>query len=321
MGKRNLVDYKIGETFMAFLLLRKVESKIASNGNKYLDMTLGDCSGEINARFWDCKDEDERKYTDNMLVKIKGNVTEWQGKKQIKVERIRPVKKEDDVKISEFIPAAPYSGETMYGELHEYTLKIDEDKLRELVQLIIAESGERLLIFPAATQNHHAIRSGLLYHTLTMLKAGERMMEVYPFLNKDILYAGIILHDMAKQDEIKANELGLASEYTTEGQLLGHIVQGIKKIDRAADTVGLDPEKTILLEHMLLSHHYEPEFGSPKRPMVPEAEMLHYLDVMDTRMYDMQKALNEVENGEFSDKVWVLHNRRLYKAGNKGFNE
>ncbi len=313
VGRRKLNEFKVGELFIAFFLIRKVECKTTGSGNKYLDILLGDSSGEIVARFWDCSPEDEGQFGSNMLVKVKGSVVEWQGKKQVKIDKIRPVIEEDGVDIKEYIPVAPYAPEEMYEELNGYALKIKNQKLKKMVQLIIAESGERLLIHPAAVQNHHSLRSGLLYHTLTMLKAGEKLTEVYTFLDKDLLFAGIILHDMAKLEEIDANQLGLATEYTTEGQLLGHIVQGIKRIGKASRSVGLDVETSILLEHMLLSHHYEPEFGSPKRPMFPEAEVLHYLDILDARMYDMQKALGEVQPGEFTDRLWTLNNRRLYK--------
>ncbi|RNC62947.1 MAG: 3'-5' exoribonuclease YhaM [Candidatus Dichloromethanomonas elyunquensis] len=313
MCKRKLSEFKISETFTAFFLIRKVEAKATGGGNKYLDILLGDSTGEIAARMWDCTPEDEIRYVSNILVKVKGSVVEWQGKKQIKIDKIRPVLEEDGVNIKEFIPVAPREPEEMYAELYEYTIKIGNKKIRELVQLIIAESGERLLTCPAAVMNHHALRSGLLYHTLTMLQAGERLLEVYSFLDKDLVFAGIILHDIAKTDEINANQLGLASEYTVEGQLLGHIVQGIKRIEKASRSIGLDVETSILLEHMILSHHYEPEFGSPKRPMIPEAELLHYLDILDARMFDMQKALSEVQNGEFTDKLWALNNRKIYK--------
>jgi 3'-5' exoribonuclease len=313
VGRRKLNELKVGESFIAFFLIRKVECKTTSAGNKYLDVLLGDSSGELAARFWDCSPEDETQFVNNMLVKVKGSVGEWQGKKQIKIDKMRPVTEKDGVDIQEYIPVAPYAPEEMYEELRSYILKIKNEKLGKMVQLIIAESREKLLIHPAAVQNHHSLRSGLLYHTLTMLKAGEKLAEIYTFLDKDLLFAGIILHDIAKLEEIAANRLGLATEYTTEGQLLGHIVQGIKRIEKASQSVGLDVETSILLEHMLLSHHYEPEFGSPKRPMFPEAEVLHYLDILDARMYDMQKALGEVEPGEFTDRLWALNNRRLYK--------
>lgn len=321
MWERKLNEFKIGESFMAFFLIRKVESKITGGGSKYLDILLGDSSGEIVARMWDCSPEDENQLVKNILVKVKGNVVDWQGKKQVKIDKIRPAIDEDGVNINEFIPVAPISSEDMYDELFQYTLKIEDIKIREMVQLIVAESGERLLTHPAAVQNHHAIRSGLLYHTLTMLQAGEKISEIYTFLDKNLLFAGIIVHDIAKIEELDANKLGLATEYTTEGQLLGHIVQGIKRIEKAANKVGLDEESSILLQHMVLSHHYEPEFGSPKKPMIPEAEVLHYLDILDARMFDMQKALSEIQPGEFTDRVWVLNNRKLYKNEKKQVNE
>lgn len=321
VGERKLNDLVVGESFIAFFLIRKIECKTTNNGGKYLDLLLGDASGEMTARMWNCTPEDVEQYVANTVVKIKGNVIDWQGKKQIKIDKIRLVLEEDNVDINELIPVAPIDSEDMYQELLQYMTKIQDKKIRELVQLIITESGKRLLTHPAAVQNHHAIRSGLLYHTLTMLKAGEKITEIYTFLDKDLLFAGIILHDISKLDELDANELGLASAYTVEGQLLGHIIQGIKKIEKAADRVGLDVKVSVLLQHMVLSHHYEPEFGSPKRPMIPEAEVLHYLDILDARMFDMQKVLTEVQPGEFTDKVWVLNNRKLYKNEKKQVDE
>jgi len=313
MENSKINEFKIGETFISFFIIRKVEPKATAGGKKYLDILLGDSSGEIVSRLWDATPEDENQLTHHILVKVKGSIVEWQGKKQVKIDKIRPATEADGVNIKEFVPVAPDSPEYMYAAVSDYILKIENPKIRELVQLLITESGPRLLTHPAAVVNHHALRSGLLYHTLTMLKAGERMLEVYSFLDKDLLLAGIILHDIAKIDEIEANELGISSEYTVEGQLLGHIVQGIKKIERAARSVGLDKETSVLLEHMILSHHYEPEFGSPKRPMIPEAELLHYLDILDARMFDMQKALGEAPLGGFTDKIWTLNNRRLYR--------
>lgn len=304
---------KPGESFVAFFLIRRAESKTTAGGKSYLDIVLGDADGEITARMWDSKQDDELRFASDMLVKVKGSIVEWQGKKQVKIDKIREADAGDGVDIQDFVPVAPYPPQDMYAELLQYMARISNEKLRETVALLIREAGDSLLIHPAALQNHHALRSGLLYHTLTMLKAGEKLAEVYTFLDTDLLFAGTILHDLAKLDEIRANTLGIATEYTREGQLLGHLVQGIKKIEKAARQVGLDEETSLLLEHMLLSHHYEPEYGSPKRPMFPEAEILHYLDIMDARMFDMQKALNETEPGKFTDKLWTLDNRRLYK--------
>jgi 3'-5' exoribonuclease len=208
MELRKISQLKTGEAIITFFLIRKVECKYTNSGNKYLDLLLNDASGEIVARLWDCTPEDETLFTKHMLVKVKGTVVEWQGKKQIKVEKIRQANEKDGIDISQFIPSAPYSADEMYNELLAYIEKIKNSSLKETVRLIIAEAGEKLRTCPAALHNHHSLRSGLLYHTLTMLKAGEKLLEVYRFLNGDLLLAGVILHDIAKIEEIEASDLG-----------------------------------------------------------------------------------------------------------------
>ena len=169
------------------------------------------------------------------------------------------------------------------------------------------------MYYPAAQKNHHAELGGLLYHMKRMLMTGERVCEVYTNLNRDLVLAGVILHDMEKLNEIVAESDGIATGYSFEGQLLGHIIQGVKSIDKLTLELDFPREKAIMLEHMILAHHYEPEFGSPKRPLFPEAEVLHYLDILDARMFDMEEGLKGVSDGEFGDRVWPLDNRRLYK--------
>ena len=132
-------------------------------------------------------------------------------------------------------------------------------------------------------------------------------------MNRDLVAAGVILHDMEKLNEIESEEDGIATGYSFEGQMLGHIIQGVKTLDKLTTELGFTREKAIMLEHMILSHHYEPEFGSPKKPLFPEAEVLHYLDILDARMFDMQDALESTEPGSFSDRIWTLDNRKLYK--------
>ncbi|HEY3423576.1 MAG TPA: HD domain-containing protein [Negativicutes bacterium] len=303
-----------GDIAQGFFLIKAVDCKTSNNTRRYLDMILSDQTGEINAKLWDCSYDDEAKYSIHVLVKIKGTVSEWQNRLQLKIEKIRLAEPEDGLQVGDFVPVAPQSADFMYSEIVRYTEKIENQDLHKIVSCFITDKKEKLLIYPAAKQNHHAVRSGLLYHIMTMLVMGENMCIVYPSLNRDLLFAGIILHDIAKIDEMDAGELGIVSSYTVEGELLGHIIQGIKQIDRVAREVGADEEISLLLQHMILSHHYEPEFGSPKRPLIPEAEMLHYLDIIDSRMYDMKKALDPTEAGRFSGKIWVLHNRRLYKS-------
>ena len=162
----------------------------------------------------------------------------------------------------------------------------DQD-LKKLCIKLLTDNREKLMYYPAAQKNHHAELAGLLYHMKRMLMTGERICEVYTNLNRDLLCAGVIIHDIEKLNEIMADPDGIATGYSFEGQLLGHIIQGVKTIDRLTLELGFPREKAIMLEHMILSHHYEPEFGSPKKPLFPEAEALHYLDVLDARMFDI----------------------------------
>ncbi len=168
--------------------------------------------------------------------------------------------------------------------------------------------------FPAAKRHHHALKGGLLYHTLSMLKIGMVLAPLYPFINADLLYAGIILHDLGKVDEMISDPNGIVSDYTTEGKLLGHIVTGIADLKLKGEELGTDPEILLLLEHMLLSHHYEAEYGSPKRPMFAEAELLHHIDVIDARMNTMERIQNTLEPGTFSDNQWSLDGIQVYRT-------
>jgi 3'-5' exoribonuclease len=147
-----------------------------------------------------------------------------------------------------------------------------------------------------------------------MLRTGDALCDIYHNCNRDLVLAGIILHDIEKLNEMDANDLGIVGEYTKEGQLLGHIIMGIKKIEKTAETLKIDPEVSLLLQHMVLAHHYEPEFGSPKKPLIPEGELLHYIDMIDARMYDMNKALKDLEAEQFTDPIFVLDRRRLYRS-------
>ena len=306
-------EMKAGDSIQCFFLIKAVDCKLSNNNKKYLDFTLVDKTGEINAKLWDCSPEDETNYVINKFIKVKGTVIEWQGNLQIRIDKIRLVKDEDGIKIEDYIPSAPYTGEYLFNEVMSYIDRIKNQDLYQIVTYLVEMKKSKLLVYPAAMKNHHSIRSGLLYHIVRMLYAGDKLSDIYNIVNKELLFAGIILHDIAKIEEYDANELGIVSDYNTEGQLLGHIIQGITMIDNAANYLGIDSEIAMLLKHMILTHHYEPEYGSPKKPMIPEAEMLHYLDILDARMYDMEKALSRVEPSGFSEKIWTLDNRKVYK--------
>ena len=168
------------------------------------------------------------------------------------------------------------------------------------------------MYYPAATRLHHAERSGLLHHTSTMLRMADAVCGIYDQLDSDLLAAGVILHDLCKITEIRADASGVAIDYSREGQLLGHIVRGVSELDKACEALSIREETRLMLEHMILSHHDLPEYGSPKPPMFPEAEVLHILDLLDARMFEMDSALKNVAPGTFTERIWSLE-RRLYR--------
>lgn len=313
MEFKKINEFQASERIDGFFLIKSVDLKTSSNGKKYLDFTLGDKTGEINAKLWELAEGEENKYSSNMLIKVRGTVNTWQNSMQLKLEKLRETVPSDEVNLEDFVPVAPLEADFMYEELFKYINNMKNEDIKNIVRTIMTEKKDKLMHYPAAKKNHHAIKSGLLYHILTMTRAGEKLCEIYDFLNKDLLYAGVMLHDLAKLEEMDASELGIVSDYTVEGQLLGHITQGIKKVELVAEKVGANREVVMLLQHMILSHHYEPEFGSPVRPMFPEAELLHHLDIIDARMYDMKRVTGETEKGSFSEKVFSLEGRKIYK--------
>ncbi len=299
-----------------FFMVKSAGIKVGSNKKQYFDVLLGDKTGEVNSKKWDISEREApvlAAIKEGDIIKVRAQVTDWQGQTQLRIGRIRMSNPEDGLDVSDYIKTAPERSEDMYDFIYRTADAMEDQDLRRLCTKVLSDNWNRLMYYPAATRNHHAEYGGLLYHVKRMLMTGLRVCEVYQNLNRDLVAAGVILHDIEKLNEIQSNEYGISPGYSFEGQLLGHLVQGVKFLDRTCRELGFSEEKTLMLEHMILSHHYEPEFGSPKKPMFPEAEVLHYLDILDARMFDMEDALRGVEPGTFSDRIWTLDNRKVYK--------
>ena len=316
-----MVDYmpakvskmKKGDNICGYFYLKTSDVRISNQNSRYLDLTLCDDSGEINAKMWNAEDGDEILFRAGTIVYAECLVKEFQGALQLRVDTIRRTTDSEDIDISRLVPSAPEKPEEMYAYCMRIASAIDDRDLKKLTVHILEKYKEELLVYPAAKSFHHSVRSGLLYHTYTMLKGARHYTELYPSLKGDLLYSGVILHDIGKIREMDLMDCGLVSDYTTEGNLLGHITLGICMVDAAASELGVPRDKAVLIEHMILSHHYEPEFGSPKKPAFPEAEVLHYLDIVDSRLYDMEQALEATKQGEFSEKINSLEKRSVLK--------
>ena len=305
-----LADIKRDDRFEGYLIVRSAEQRASANGKNYLDMTLADKSGSINAKMWDGTVQPPLA---GSIVKVRATGNEFNGRMQLRVEKIRAAENRDPVDMSALIPCAPRDPNEMLGEVVRAADHIADPDLRRITCELLDRAGDKLLTFPAAKQMHHAERGGLLHHTTTMLRAANAIMTVYPQLNASLLTAGVIVHDLAKIDEMDADTLGLVSDYSVDGKLIGHIVRGVVNIQLAAEKTKASPGKALLLQHMVLSHHGIPEYGSPLAPKFPEAEVLNTIDTLDARLYEMNEALSRAIPGGFSEKVWGLDNRQLYR--------
>ncbi len=296
-----------------FAVIKQCDKKMAKNGNSYLDLVLSDKDGEIFAKLWDYNESAHGKYETDMFVKVRGAISQYNGHDQLRIERIRPVIESDNVDVSDFVKSADYSGEDMYNHLISLVNAFKDADLKKIVIYLLEENKEKILYFPAAFRLHHAIRCGLLMHTASIVKLCESVCKVYPFVNRELLISGAILHDIAKTIEFEVKETGIASGYTVEGNLIGHLVMGAMMVKEAGQKLGIDKEKSMLLQHMIISHHGEPEFGAAVRPLFLEAELLSQLDSMDAKIYEIMEAVSGIEKGEFTNRLWALDDRKFYK--------
>jgi len=310
MEQASVASFQKDDKFEGYLIVRTADMRASSNGSRYLDMNLGDRTGEINAKVWDGTVTAPKS---GSVIKVRALVTEYNGRLQLRVNKFRDADDNDEIDMSGLIPCAPRPAREMYGDITAAIENMSNPVLKQLTAKMLELAGDKLFYFPAAKSMHHAERSGLLHHTTSMLKTAQLILENYNWLDADLLIAGVIVHDLSKITEMKADEIGNISDYTAEGMLLGHLVRGVTQIQKAAKLCGFEPDEeyVLLMEHMVISHHGEAEFGSPKPPMFPEAEMLHWLDLLDAHMNEFEAVMDRTPAGAFSDKVWAL-DRRLY---------
>ena len=298
-----------------FLMIKTADKKITAKGMPYLDLILCDRTGEISSKLWDYKEEVQGMFSAGDIVKIRGTINQYNGVDQLRIEKIRKAVPGDDVDPSEFVPSAEFSGEQMYNELIKVAESFADGEIKAVVLKIYSDYKEKLTYWPAAFRLHHAIRGGLLYHTLSIVRLAEKVCEVYPSVNRDLLIGGAMLHDVAKTDEFIVNDAGTATGYSLEGNLVGHLAKGAMIIGKVCEELGTNEETKLLLQHMVLSHHGEPDFGAAVRPMFLEAELLSELDLMDARVYELTEAIGNVPTGEYTNKMWALDNRKFYNHG------
>ena len=300
-----------------FCIIKNLDKKTTVKGDTYLDMNIGDKDGDMNAKIWGYTPEEYGVFATGDIVKIRGNVVDFKGAKQLRVERIRHTIESDNIEASDLVRSASFEPVDMYNELIKTAEGFTDNDIKKIVLAIYNDYKDKLLFWPAAYKLHHAIRGGLLMHTLSIVKLCESVCDIYPFLDRELLIAGAMLHDIAKIKEYDVNSVGTAEKYSVAGNLLGHISMGAEIVGEYAKKLSVNEQCEVLLKHMILSHHGQPEFGAAVRPMFMEAEILSELDLMDARLYEMKEALSGVDKGEFTSPVWALENVKLFNHGRK----
>ena len=300
-----------------FCLVRSAEIKTNVKGVPYLDIVLCDKTGEINGKLWDYKEDVHGVYETGDLVKIRGTVTQYNGADQLRIDKIRTVNMTDGVDISDFVPTAEYAGKVMLDEIYEVISSFKDSELKELTYALVKDCEEKMLFWPAAFKLHHAMRGGLLYHTLSIIRLAQSVGKIYPSVDMDLLLSGVILHDLCKIEEFDVSSAGMVTSYSVKGELIGHLVMGAMKVHDKAKELGISEEKALLIEHMIISHHGTPEFGSSIRPMFLEASVLSQLDTLDATIFEIASAASAVPEGAFTPRQWALDNRKLYNHRRK----
>jgi 3'-5' exoribonuclease len=283
-----------GQTVTTHFLVCEKEIRTSREGKAYLRLELGDATGRVEARMWDGFDRTAASFERDDFVKVQARVESYRNKLQLSIEKIRRAE-ENEVDAADFFPCTKENVDEMYAKLLEIVASVQNPWLRQLLESVVGDPGivPSLKRAPAAKVMHHAYFGGLLEHVLSLCNLCRVVLSHYPEADPDLLLAGAVLHDLGKLKELSyERSLG----YTDEGQLLGHILLEYEFVTKKMDAIeGFPPALKTLLQHMLISHHGQYEFGSPKLPMFREALMLHYLDDLDSKMAAIRSVLDSTQ--------------------------
>ena len=303
-------DLKEKDRLVGRYLIKSCTKGTTSKGAPYLNLVLQDNTGSMDAKFWDVKPEDEKNADAGKVVDAAIEVILYNHALQLRVNRITPADVAED-EMKEYIQASAIDHDKMREAVYSYAESIRNDKLRRLVLAMLARTQDKFFAYPAASRIHHGYMGGLAEHTLGMADTADAVCRQYPQLNRDLLIAGVLVHDMGKTAELGGL---ISSEYSLEGRLTRHISICHGWLCEEADKLGLgSSEETLCLRHMILSHHGKLEYGSPVAPMLQEAEVLNLIDNLDARMNTLKQAFDTLESGQWTTRLFALENRQFYK--------
>lgn len=280
-----------------------------ASGSLYLNIELRDASGNINGKKWDVYPQDEINIITGNVILIDAEVIKYKESLQLKILTADLVDPED-VDTAKFVKAPPIPKEELIKRFNAHVESVNNKDCRAILDYMIKKLSPKLFDYPAAVSVHHDYASGLLMHTISMADIANFLCEYYSNIDRDILLTGILLHDMGKCIEFEGPAV---YKYSLEGKLLGHISIMAGEVKNAAIQLGIKGETPLLLEHMILSHHGQHEFGSPVLPLTKEALLLSLIDNLDSKMVCLDKNLETINPGEFTQKIFALDNRMFYK--------
>ncbi len=291
-------EFKDGDQILRFFELRAKSSRKTRSGQDYLDLKLGDSTGEISAKLWpEALEKWGKDFEIGSIVKVEGRIEMYRDMSQLIIEKIRKADENEVPNVSDVIKSTQYNVDELYEELIVLTETLDPLELSNYVKEILERIADQFKRAPAAMMVHHAYRGGLIEHTWSVTQKVLAILEIEPKINRSMAISGAILHDIGKLREMAID----ARRRTTDGRLIGHITLGVTFLYEVALELGLENEPWLTdLEHILLSHHGEPGFGAPVRPFTREAILIHFIDNLDSRLKIIDEALLSVDSEGFS---------------------
>lgn len=303
-------DFQDGERIIGQLLVTSATKGVTEKGMNYLNITFQDKSGSIEAKKWDASDEDLINLVPGTVVNVDGRINLYKGVNQMKINEVSRIENISEVDLSNFQRVSPLPLEEMKSRLDKYLKSFKDEDVSKITNAVISHFYDKYITYPAAVKIHHEFGSGILHHSLAMADLAEDVSKRYPQVDRDILVAGALMHDIGKTIEY---ENPLMPVQTTEGKLCGHIAIMYAEFKKIVDELDIKSEVPILLEHMILSHHGKLEWGSPVQPATREAWLLSQIDLIDSHMMVLDKALEPVKEGEFTPRLWVMDDVSFYK--------
>lgn len=301
-----------GDRVEGFYILKDAQIKTSNSGKPFLAATVSDRTGTLDVKAWDYSGPVGMPEDAGKVVKIRGDITEYRGTTQLTVSNIRMALPEDSYDPSLLVPVAPIDQEQTLHQVQQLVDSLEDRDYRQVAQTMLTRHLDAFKRIPAAKSVHHSFLSGLMMHTANMLRLADFISGLYPqIVDRSLLLTGTLLHDFAKEREFTFSQLGIVTDYSRKGQLLGHLVMGAQEVAALCAELGTPEEKSLLLQHMILSHHGEPDFGAAVRPMFAEAELLSQIDMLDSRMEIYAETLPNIPAGTFSSRIFAL-DKRIY---------